>query len=58
MRDHFGIAHVTLQPESCSGREHFSTAECSLDTADGRDACIAALEGDGDAVMAHAGHHH
>jgi cobalt-zinc-cadmium efflux system protein len=58
MREHFGIAHVTLQPESCSGREHFRTSECSLDTDDGRGACIAALAGDRDAVVAHAGHHH
>lgn len=57
MRDEFGIAHVTLQPESCGGT-HVTTAECSLDTTEGRHACIAALE-EGESVHAsHAGHHH
>jgi cobalt-zinc-cadmium efflux system protein len=60
MRQRFGIAHVTLQPESCSGREHFSIGECSLDTANGRDACIAAVDESRSEVMAHAhaGHRH
>lgn len=55
MRERFGIAHVTLQPESCSGT-HVTIQNCSLDTTEGRDACIAALR-EGQHVHSHAGHH-
>jgi cobalt-zinc-cadmium efflux system protein len=58
MRDRFGIAHVTLQPESCGGGVHVTTGECSLDTVDGRRACITALEEGHHVVSADAGHHH
>jgi cobalt-zinc-cadmium efflux system protein len=54
MRQRFGIAHVTLQPESCNGT-HVTVHGCSLDTPEGRGACIAALR---DGQHAHAGHHH
>lgn len=56
MRERFGIAHVTLQPESCNGT-HVTIASCSLDTTEGRDACIAALR-EGQHVHSHAGNHH
>lgn len=56
MRERFGIAHVTLQPESCAGA-HVTIEGCSLDTAEGRGACIAALR-EGQQVHSHAGHHH
>jgi cobalt-zinc-cadmium efflux system protein len=56
MRDRFGIAHVTLQPESCRG-QHVTIHGCSIDTPDGREACIAGLE-EGQVVASHAGHHH
>ena len=56
MRDQFGIAHVTLQPETCTGT-HVTIDSCSLDTSDGRSACIAALRA-GQHVHSHAGHHH
>lgn len=55
MRERFGIAHVTLQPESCNGT-HVAIDACSLDTTEGRDACIAALR-EGQHVHSHAGHH-
>lgn len=56
MRERFGIAHVTLQPESCNGT-HVTIDACSLDTPDGRGACIAALRA-GQHVHSHASHHH
>ena len=56
MRERFGIAHVTLQPESCNG-SHVTIDSCSLDTPEGRSACIASLR-DGQHVHSHAGHHH
>ena len=41
-RDRFGIAHVTLQPEPPdSGEDQFRG--CSLDTAEGRNACVLSL---------------
>lgn len=58
MRERFGIAHVTLQPESCTGT-HVTIDGCSLDTEEGRSACIAALrDGQHVHVHSHAGHHH
>lgn len=57
MRDRFGIVHVTLQPESCNGT-HITTHGCSIDTVDGRRACIAGLEEGQLVTTAHAGHHH
>lgn len=57
MRDRFGIAHVTVQPEVCTGR-HITTHGCSIDTADGRGACIAGVRADQVVKPAHAGHHH
>jgi cobalt-zinc-cadmium efflux system protein len=57
MREDFGIAHVTLQPESCTGT-HVTIDACSLDTVDGRRACIAGLQAGQHVEPAHAGHHH
>ena len=54
LRERFGIAHVTLQPEPL--RESQQPADrCSLDSADGRTACARALTvGRGRAHAAHA----
>lgn len=58
VRDRFGISHVTLQPESCNGGVHAATAECSLDTAEGRRACIAAVQDGLHVEMATSDHRH
>jgi cobalt-zinc-cadmium efflux system protein len=39
LRDRFAIAHVTLQPEVCSVGS--DSTECSLDSQEGRAACLA-----------------
>ncbi len=41
LRDRFGIAHVTLQPES--GRDGVADDVCSIDTPEGREACLSAV---------------
>lgn len=41
LRDRFGIAHATLQPEATSAAGPF--AGCTLDTPEGRTACLTAL---------------
>lgn len=51
LRDQFGIAHVTLQPEDAHAP---GGGECSLDTAAGRAACAATLRSPGKP----AGHGH
>lgn len=57
MRERFGIAHVTLQPESCNGT-HVTIQGCSLDTTEGRDACIASLRAGQHVHSRSGGHHH
>jgi cobalt-zinc-cadmium efflux system protein len=48
LRERFGIAHVTLQPEQHGGAAPFDG--CSLDSPEGRRACLVA--------SSHGGHHH
>jgi cobalt-zinc-cadmium efflux system protein len=55
LREQFGIAHVTLQPEAPHpAGERWD--RCSIDAPEGRDACLTA--GDPAAPLAHAGHRH
>jgi cobalt-zinc-cadmium efflux system protein len=53
LRDRFGIAHVTLQPETRD--EGSETIECSLDSPEGRAACLAPAR---TAARADHGHRH
>ena len=55
LRERFGIAHVTLQPEDADQLPELYRA-CSLDSAAGRDACRVPFEPVG--ADAHAGHRH
>jgi cobalt-zinc-cadmium efflux system protein len=55
LRERFGIAHVTLQPEDAELLPELYRA-CSLDSAEGRAACRVPFEPVG--VDAHAGHRH
>ncbi len=55
LREQFGIAHVTLQPEAPHpAGERWD--RCSIDAPEGREACLTA--GDLAAGLAHAGHRH
>jgi cobalt-zinc-cadmium efflux system protein len=55
LREQFGIAHVTLQPEPPHGPER-SWDRCSIDAPEGRAACLTASRPTPRAV--HAGHRH
>ncbi len=58
LHERFGIAHVTLQPEEASGATD-PFPGCSLDTPEGRRACLVPAQRRGSAVAhAHEGHHH
>jgi hypothetical protein len=55
LREQFGIAHATLQPES--PRSASDTRDrCSIDAPDGRAACLTATKRAAREV--HAGHRH
>jgi len=47
LRERFGIAHITLQPEPPGGEFETDEAflQCSLDTEEGRNACLVASKG-------------
>jgi cobalt-zinc-cadmium efflux system protein len=45
LRDRFGIAHATLQPERASSANADPFTGCTLDTPEGRAACLTALPG-------------
>ena len=55
LREQFGIAHVTLQPEPprCGSA---AWDRCSIDSPEGRDVCLTATKPVASAV--HAGHRH
>jgi cobalt-zinc-cadmium efflux system protein len=56
LRERFGIAHVTLQPEPAgNGGRPFDG--CSLDTPEGQEACCMAV-GIGSLPERHYGHNH
>jgi cobalt-zinc-cadmium efflux system protein len=55
LREQFGIAHVTLQPEAPHPPGE-SWDRCSIDAPEGRAACLTA--GSPSARLAHAGHRH
>jgi hypothetical protein len=55
LREQFGIAHVTLQPEPPRGGSA-TWDRCSIDAPEGRDACLTATKPVASAV--HAGHRH
>lgn len=57
LRDRFGIAHVTLQPEEPHGSPGAHRG-CSLDSAAGRCACFAPATRPTEATHAHHGHRH
>jgi cobalt-zinc-cadmium efflux system protein len=54
LRDRFGIAHATLQPEP-AGADSNPYQGCTLETPEGRDVCLAPPA---PASLAHAGHRH
>jgi cobalt-zinc-cadmium efflux system protein len=54
LREEFGIAHVTLQPEP--PRHGDAWDRCSIDAPDGHEACVTATKGA--ARPAHAEHRH
>lgn len=56
MRDRFGIAHATLQPEQ--KRVGSDTTECSLDSAEGRAACLVSQSPVAANVQMHDHHRH
>ena len=55
LRDGFGIAHVTLQPEEPHGGSD-PFRGCSLDTPEGRAACLVSLHSGTGGEVAYAGH--
>lgn len=57
LRDEFGIAHVTLQPEEQS-RLPDSFRGCSFDSPEGIAACQMQFSNGGDSNPAHGGHRH
>lgn len=57
LRSDFGIVHVTLQPEE-AGEETGTIVGCSLDTEEGRRACLVAAATPNPASTAHQGHQH
>lgn len=57
LREQFGIAHVTLQPEE----PHPASGDfrgCSLDSPEGHAACLVPNGQSAGAALAHRGHHH
>jgi cobalt-zinc-cadmium efflux system protein len=57
LRERFGIAHVTLQPEEPhTGAGHFRG--CSLDSVEGRNACLVPNGTSSTDVTIHRGHRH
>lgn len=57
LRERFGIVHVTLQPEEPHGMGD-AFQGCSLDTEEGRHACLLAMPQSGDPVAGAHGHRH
>lgn len=57
LRDRFGIAHITLQPEEADGRSGVFRG-CSIDTESGRNACRVAASARPSVLGGHHGHQH
>ena len=57
-RTEFGIAHVTMQPETPHDLSGGDFDGCSLDSLPGRQACLTHLSGEQRAELDHVGHHH
>ena len=57
LRERFGIAHVTLQPEEPQ-TAHGDYRGCSLDSPEGQTACLVPNGQSAGATLSHRGHHH
>lgn len=57
LRSRCGIAHVTLQPEE-AGEDAGTFDGCSLETEEGRRACLMGVSASGPVIAGHQGHRH